>query len=196
MNTIQELRSSVSRAPAEPAPDKPQSPKPPARISWHLPVAFLLGAALGIGAGIALGWYVLPRAFAPAAPKAETVQAADHGDLVASGGFIQADPNDPLHRGAGGVSVYDGEVVFDADFQVPPGPDYRVLLVPKPAIRAAGDIAKTMYVDLGPLTAFKGSQHYKVPAGVDLADYPSVVIWCRAYSLLIAPADLCFAKTS
>ncbi len=157
-------------------------------------MAFLLGGVLGIGAGIALGWYVLPLAFPPPPPKAETVRAADHGDLVASGSFIQADPNDPLHKGAGRVSVYTARWFSTPTSQVPPGPDYRVLLVPKPAIRATGDIAKTMYVDLGPLAAFKGSQSYKVPAGVDLADYPSVVIWCRAYSLLIAPADLSFAK--
>ena len=54
------------------------------------------------------------------------------------------------------------------DFAVTPGPDYRVLLVPKPAIRAAADVANTMYVDLGPLAAFQGSQSFAVPAGVDL----------------------------
>ena len=42
--------------------------------------------------------------------------------------------------------------------------------------------------------AFKGSQRYDVPDGVDLANYPSVVIWCRTYSALISSADLSFAK--
>jgi hypothetical protein len=47
-----------------------------------------------------------------------------------------------------------------------------------------------MYVDLGRLRAFKGSQRYTIPAGVDLKNYPSVVIWCQRFSVLISPADL------
>jgi hypothetical protein len=49
-----------------------------------------------------------------------------------------------------------------------------------------------MYVDLGGLRAFKGSQRYPIPAGVDLKKYPSVIIWCQAFSVLISPADLTF----
>ena len=40
--------------------------------------------------------------------------------------------------------------------------------------------------------AFKGSQKYQVPAGIDLAKFPSVVIWCEQFSVLISPADLTF----
>ncbi len=47
-----------------------------------------------------------------------------------------------------------------------------------------------MFVDLGRLRAFKGSQKYKIPEGVNLAGYPSVVIWCEEFSVLISPADL------
>ena len=46
------------------------------------------------------------------------------------------------------------------------------------------------YVDLGALRAFEGSQKYAVPAGVDLARYASVVIWCERFGVLISPADL------
>ena len=47
-----------------------------------------------------------------------------------------------------------------------------------------------MFVDLGGLRAFKGSQRYVIPAGVKLKDYPSVVIWCEYFGVLISPADL------
>ena len=30
------------------------------------------------------------------------------------------------------------------------------------------------------------------PAGVNLKDFPSVVIWCEQFSVLISPADLKF----
>ena len=51
-----------------------------------------------------------------------------------------------------------------------------------------------MFVDLGGLRAFKGSQRYPIPDGVDLSRYQSVVIWCQHFSVLISPADLMAAK--
>jgi hypothetical protein len=47
-----------------------------------------------------------------------------------------------------------------------------------------------VFVDLGGLRAFKGSQRYSIPAGVNLKDYQSVIIWCERLGLLISPADL------
>ena len=55
-----------------------------------------------------------------------------------------------------------------------------------------GGGAQTMFVDLGRLKAFKGSQNYAVPAGVDIAQYKSVVIWCEQFGVLISPARLTF----
>ena len=67
------------------------------------------------------------------------------------------------------------------------------MLWPKEMVRANVDVASAQYVDLGGLRAFKGSQKYAIPAGVDLSKYPSVVIWCERFSVLISPADLSFA---
>ena len=44
--------------------------------------------------------------------------------------------------------------------------------------------------DLGRLRAFKGSQRYALPAGLDLSNYQSLIIWCEQFSVLISPADL------
>jgi len=52
------------------------------------------------------------------------------------------------------------------------------------------NVERTMYVDLGRLKAFKGSQNYDVPAGVDIAKFGSVVIWCEQFGVLISPAQL------
>ena len=62
--------------------------------------------------------------------------------------------------------------------------------MPKASIRTAGVLSGVKHVDLGGLRAFKGSQRYAIPASVDLKDYPSVIIWCEAFSVLISPADL------
>ena len=63
-------------------------------------------------------------------------------------------------------------------------------LVPKASIRSTSDLKHVMFVDLGGLRAFKGSQRYAIPAGVNLKDYQSVIIWCERFGVLISPADL------
>jgi hypothetical protein len=77
---------------------------------------------------------------------------------------------------------------------VGPGPKYHVYLVPKANIRDEAAVKDAMFVDLGRLRAFQGSQRYSIPAGVDLKNFQSVVIWCEAFSVLISPADLTPAK--
>lgn len=79
---------------------------------------------------------------------------------------------------------------MEPDFEVGPGPAYHVYLVPKASIRSEEDMKDVMYVDLGRLRAFKGSQRYPIPAGVPLKDYPSVIVWCERFGVLISPADL------
>jgi hypothetical protein len=69
-----------------------------------------------------------------------------------------------------------------------------VYLVPAANVRKEEQVAKSMFVDLGRLRSFKGSQRYAIPAGIDLGKYPSVVIWCEQFSVLIAPADLQSAR--
>ncbi len=156
---------------------------------------FLAGGLLGTLFGVALGIFLFPYLFPP--PEAmETLSRSESGKLVAKGTFIQPNPNDPVHTGKGAVSVYPRTVFLGEDFEVGPGPDFHVYLVPKADIRSSSDVTDTMYVDLGRLRAFKGSQNYAIPVGVDLAKFPSVVIWCQQFSVLISPADLTFEQGS
>jgi hypothetical protein len=90
------------------------------------------------------------------------------------------------------VSVYERTVFLEEDFEVGPGPKFHVYLVPREEIRDSSDVKDTMFVDLGRLRAFKGSQKFSISPGVDLARYPSVVIWCAQFDVLISPADLTF----
>ena len=48
------------------------------------------------------------------------------------------------------------------DFEVGPGPAFHVYLVPKAQVRQSSDMDGTMFVDLGNLRAFKGSQKYVI----------------------------------
>jgi hypothetical protein len=157
---------------------------------WKSIALFLAGAVLGTGFGVALGFFLFPFVFPPP-PAAEQLTEVDRRSaVVAEGTFIHANPSDPIHWGRGSVAVRRDSVYLGEDFEVGPGPKYHVYLVPKAPIRASGDLAGQMFVDLGRLRSFKGSQRYAIPAGVDLAKFRSVIIWCEQFSVLISPADL------
>ena len=159
------------------------------RTLWRDFVMFVVGGIVGTAFGIALGFFFFPYVFPPP-PATEALTEADRTRLVAAGTFIHANPSDPVHYGSGKVSVYEHTVFLEEDFDVGPGPAFHVYLVPKASIRSSSDMKGVMFVDLGRLRAFKGSQRYPIPPGVDLAKYPSVVIWCERFSVLISPADL------
>jgi hypothetical protein len=156
---------------------------------WRGVATFVLGGVLGTCFGVALGFFIFPYVFPPPA-AAEQLADAERSKLVASGMFIHANPSDPVHFGKGRVSVYEHTVFLENDFEVGPGPAFHVYLVPKPSIRSTSDLKDVMFVDLGGLRAFKGSQRYSIPTGVNLQDYRSVIIWCERFGVLISPPDL------
>jgi Electron transfer DM13 len=155
-------------------------------------LVFFAGALLGGAAGFALGIFVYPYIFLSDIVGTDKVENVASRKGVAKGTFVHANPSDPIHYGKGGVTVYQDLLHLEGDFEVGPGPKFHVYLVPEKNIVPSTNVARTMYVDLGRLKAFKGSQNYPVPAGIELAKYPSVVIWCEQFGVLISPAALKF----
>lgn len=158
----------------------------------RLAIAFVIGGSLGIGLGFAAGIFVYPYVFLADIVAQEKVENAEAKKVVATGKFIHANPSDPIHYGSGSVTVYDDVVHLSSDFEVGPGPKFHVYLVPLETVTPSTEVTKTMYVDLGRLRAFKGSQNYAIPTGLDLKQYKSVIIWCEHFSVLISPASLDF----
>jgi hypothetical protein len=94
---------------------------------------------------------------------------------------------DALHWGKGSIEVIvesDGPVLsFGDDFEVAQGPDLHVYLSPNAAGEELGEFAT-----LGPLHTDKGAQEYILPSNYE--DYKTVVIWCRAFGVTFATAEL------
>ena len=155
-------------------------------------IGFLLGGILGGVAGFAVAICVYPYIFLADIKAAEKAPEAGSQKIVATGTFIHADPGDPIHYGKGSVTVYEKTLHLGADFEVGPGPKFHVYLVPVENVTPKTDVAKTMFVDLGRVRAFKGSQNFSIPAGTDMKKYPSVVIWCEQFGVLVSPAKLKF----
>jgi hypothetical protein len=68
------------------------------------------------------------------------------------------------------------------DLVVTNGPDLYVYL--------STDKSASDSVGLGKLKANIGNQNYLIPAGTDLSKYDTVLIWCRAFSVLFGSAEL------
>jgi hypothetical protein len=156
-------------------------------------ITFLIAAVLGLAGGVALGIFAYPYIFLADIVATEKVDKPASGverKLLARGTFVHANPSDPIHYGKGRVTVYEGLLHLEPDFEVGPGPKFHVYLVPEKEVVPSTNVGRTMFVDLGRLKAFKGSQNFEIPAGIDIARYGSVVIWCEQFGVLISPAKL------
>lgn len=153
---------------------------------------FFIGGILGAALGFIVAVFVYPFIFLADIEAAEHLPDAAARRIVASGQFIHADPSDRLHYGKGSVTLYNDTLFLGADFEVGPGPKFHVYLVPLDQVTPDSEVAETMFVDLGRLRAFKGSQVFPLPGGLDPAGFGSVVIWCEQFGVLISPAQLDF----
>jgi electron transfer DM13 len=163
------------------------------KLTKNIIVSFILGTTfggvLGIGIGIGIGIIAFPYIFPPPELN-ETVADQASKIIISKGTFIHAEPSDPVHFGEGAVTVYKDLLHLESDFKVGPGPKYHIYLVPEENITPETKVQETMFVDLGRLKAFSGSQNYVIPKGIELHQYKSAVIWCEQFNVLISPAAL------
>jgi len=161
--------------------------------------------AIGLGAAAAFGWWTISPLFltttlhddlpagststvAPAATAATTAATpVPAGPKTLAMGQLQR--VDDLHRGAGPVSLVelDGRTFLRFEnVAIQNGPDLHVYLARGNG--GAYDASRDLY--LGALKATNGSFNYELPGGTTIADYRSVVVWCRAFTVLFTWADL------
>lgn len=93
---------------------------------------------------------------------------------------------DAVHYGSGTARIItvDGKtyVRFEEDFSVANGPDLFV------GFGKDGEYSKKS--EVGRLKGDKGSQNYELPDGFDSEKYNEVWIWCRAFGVPFAKAEL------
>ncbi|WP_442929585.1 DM13 domain-containing protein [Micromonospora sp. WMMC250] len=131
-----------------------------------------------------------PPSATPGAVASATAPAAD--EVLAAGEFVTHE-----HDTTGSAEIRrlaDGRhqlVIRDLDTSN--GPDLRVWLTDQPVIRGTAgwkvfDDGK--WVELARLKGNKGNQVYDLPASADPADFRSVSIWCKRFSVSFGAADL------
>ena len=170
--------------------------------------AWLVGALLTFAALSAVVWYLasplVVRTYRnEAVPSPAPSPNASGGFPSTTGVLNEASPTvgprvlrsgelnfvDAIHNGMGPVRLVDlgaTRIVRFEDVAITNAPDVHVYLS-----RETGgkwDEAPSLY--LGPLKATNGSFNYELPATADVPTYGSVVVWCRAFRVLITWADL------
>ncbi len=78
---------------------------------------------------------------------------------------------------------------FDQAFKTDNGPDLFVILHRSDAPPVSG-IKEQDYVRIARLQKVSGTQRYALPDNVNLADFGSVAIWCRAFNATFGYAPL------
>jgi len=73
---------------------------------------------------------------------------------------------------------------FSNDFKTKSGPDLKVFLSPTPISSVNSQTATDGSVLLGVLKSKKGAQDYIIPEDVNLSNFASVLIHCKAFSVL------------
>lgn len=178
------------------------------RRSFPAHPARLAGAFLTFAALSAIVWYLASPLFVrtyrnEALPSPAPSLNASGGVPSTTGVPNEASPTagprvvrsgelgyvDAIHNGKGPVQIIEAggkRFVRFEEVMVTNAPDVHVYLS-----RETGghwDEATSLY--LGPLKATNGSFNYELPATADVASYQSVVVWCRAFRVLITWADL------
>ncbi|WP_370232244.1 DM13 domain-containing protein [Cognatishimia sp.] len=143
------------------------------------------GGALAIG--FALGIYLLPILTAAPAPDASQLEQEAEAALY-SGEFTRdLRGSDFLHWGEGKISVTADRIIHEG--KMAPGPDYKLYLT-KSFVEHEDefDPIKAEAALIGDIKSFGGFL-VDVPAGVNVADYTTVVVWCESFGEFITAAS-------
>lgn len=166
----------------------------------------IAGVAVTALVGLGAFWYLASplwtRTYADEAaptPAARTASATAEATAAATGSAAPSGPRvlamgqlgfvDQLHNGKGPVRVVEvggQRFVRFEDVAITNAPDVHVYL----SRDTGGKWVEATSLYLGVLKATNGSFNYDVPAGADVSSFKSVVVWCRAFSVLITWADL------
>lgn len=145
-----------------------------------LAATHLVALALGFGLGV----YFLPILTAPPGPDAAELKSVA-GDATFTTEFRRdLKGSDPLHWGEGKVSVSAAAIALEG--RVSPGPDYKLYLAPEFVDTKEGFLRiKAQSLRVGDVKTFE-SFVVRLPEGVDVARYTTVVVWCETFSMFIS----------
>ena len=138
-----------------------------------------------------LGWWLVSPLFLSGATGQETIDQVD-SNVLFIGSFNTVDST---HYGIGDVKVIENDqnqrTLFFDDVEISNGPDLFVYLTIKTNFQGAEPFQDPgEFVDLGALGFTMGSFSFDIPSEVDLTEYKTVLIWCKAFAVAFTWARL------
>jgi Electron transfer DM13 len=134
-------------------------------------------------------------AASPSPANSPTKETSKTSKVLSSGSFVDGE-----HPTSGTVRIVekDGQRILELDetFETSTsGPDLVVVLHREPDVIGSTapptyPINEGDYVLLAPLQEYSGTQSYVIPENINLADFPSAVIWCRQFNATFGAARL------
>ncbi len=118
------------------------------------------------------------------------VPSAVTARLVAAGDFRGMDSVRPADGRAQLLDAGDIQILRLVGLRVAPAPDLRVWLSRLPAEADPAGVPVAAVRPVAPLASPEGDQTYLLPAGLDLGQYRSVLIWCAEFNRPFAVAPL------
>lgn len=145
-----------------------------------------LSHSIALGAGIALGIYLLPILIAPPAPSSAEAKSAASGARYTTQFRRDLKGSDFLHWGEGTVLVSRGAIALMG--KIAPGPDYKLYLSPE-FVETEADFnrLKARMARVGDVKTFENFI-VPVPEGVDPKAYTTVIVWCESFNEFITAA--------
>ena len=121
----------------------------------------------------------------PQQQQQQTQNTITTASTLRTGSFVGV--RDGIHNAEGEAKVIpfqneNSNILRLENLRVTNGPDLYVYL--------ATDKTASDFVNVGKLKANNGNQNYDIPAGTDLTNYDTVLIWCRPFSVLFGSAEL------
>ena len=152
-------------------------------LRWLI-LAATHGATLAFG--FALGVYTLPILTAPKGPDRAALQQAAASAQFKGRFERNLKGSDFLHWGQGEVRLMTERIAHEG--RLAPGPDYKLYLTKGFVDTKEGfEKIKAQAKLVADVKTFNGFI-VDVPAGVDIAAYDTVVIWCESFSQFITAA--------
>jgi len=158
----------------------------------------LIGLAIIV---VASGWYAfrperlfvdktVNESLGAVTPGSAATPAAAVVPMTLASGSFHSNAHDT--RGmASVIDLGDGRRVLRlTNFATSNGPDVRIYLVAAPDVQDDATVKTAGFVELGPMKGNIGDQNYEIPATVDVANYRTVTVWCKRFSVNFGSAPL------
>lgn len=148
-------------------------------------IILLITHIIALVIGFGLGVYFLPILTAPPSPDSAMLEEMAADALYTAELTRDIRGSDFVHWGEGTISVSATEVTHQG--KLAPGPDYKLYLT-QGMVDHEDTFDRAKAIQIGDIKSFAGFI-VKVPEGVNVEDYDSILVWCEAFGEFITAAS-------